>query len=209
MEKRFIKKIIENYINEVFENFNLLEQDDEDSQTPELDLGGADTGGDEGGDTGELDLGGGETGGEDLGNEGEDGTGDLEGEGDDGDLSGDGADDLGGGSFGGGGGFGGSEDLGGEEDNAGEEDTAEEEGNNEPEEVELPDDPIQAAVDIAIDMLDETGDDNRILSAVKGSIQRNFENFEDAVPVITSLWQTEHPVLKVVARKLLTFIQGK
>lgn len=212
MDKRStIKKLIESFVDEAFEDSRLFLEAEDD----ELDLGGGaggeaddlgdlelDAGGEEGEDFGDGDLdGGGEM---DL-----DGGGDLEGgeEGEE-DLDGDMGDDFGGG---GGGGFAGGGGMGGDEgfddsDGAGEADDAE---GDLPQEVELPADPIQAAVDIAINMLEETGDDNKILSAVKASIQGNFESFSDATPIIKSLWDTEHPTLKVVARKLLLFIQGR
>ena len=213
MDKRLIKKLIESYVDEAFRTSSgALEE----AENDELDLGddsGADSGGlddlgggdgdvETGDDGGELDLGG-EGGGLDGGAVGEDGEGE---EGFEDDLGGD-LGGGGGGGFGGGAGdFGGGDDFGGDE--TGEGDDAEDESST-PEVVDLPDDPVQAAVNIAINMLEETGDDNQILAAVKGSIQGNFENFRDAEPIITSLWATDHPILKVVARKLLLFIAGR
>ena len=212
MDKRQIKKLIEAYVNDVFNNTShvlLGEQEDE------LDLGGGggeaddlgdlDIGGDEGGDLGGDDLGGGDEGGDlDLGGD----EGGLEGEEGEEDLGDDMGGDFGGGGGGGFGGGGGMGDDGGDFGDEGEEGEGEDDGEEEPAEVELPDDPVQAAVNIAINMVKETGDDNRILAAVKGSVQQNFGNFNDALPIIKSLWDTEHPILKVVARKLLLFIQG-
>jgi hypothetical protein len=202
VSKRLIKKLIETYVNEAFDSLLLNEQEEE------LDLSGADDAGDAADDLGDLDIGGGsggEEGGElDLGG-GEEGDLDAD-EGEE-DLEGDMGDDFSGGA---GGGFSGGGDFGGDDGDFGdEEDTDEEEGDSVPDQIEISDDPVQAATDIAINMLEETGDDNVILSAVKASIQKNFENFNDAVPIVKSLWDTEHPILKVVARKLLLFIQGR
>lgn len=203
MSKRLIKKLIETYVNEAFDSL-LLEQEEE------LDLSGGDAGG-EADDLGDLDIGG------DVGDEGAGGAeldlgggeeGDLDADEGEEDLEGDMGDDFSGsagGGFSGGGGFGGDEGDFGEDEEAADE----EEGDAVPDQIELSDDPVQAATDIAINMLEETGDDNVILSAVKASIQKNFENFNDAVPIVKSLWDTEHPILKVVARKLLLFIQGR
>jgi hypothetical protein len=210
--KRLFNKLIETYIDEALSDpriFLLKEAEDDAAPADDLgdldDLGGDDAEGDD------LDLDGGDLGGDaggelDLGGEGED----LEGE--DGEDLGD--DDMGGdfgggggGGFGGGFGGGGGDDDGGFGDEEGEGEGEDE--MPEPEEVELAADPVQAAVDIAINMLDETGNDQEILNAVKASIQGNFESYEDSVPIITSLWETEHPILKVVARKLLLFIKGQ
>lgn len=209
MSKLLIKKLIESYVNEAFDSL-LLEQEED------LDLSGGDdtvddTASGEADDLGDLDIGGdlgddGETGGElDLGGDEE---GDLDADEGEEDLEGDMGSDFSGGA---GGGFSGGGDFGGSEGDFGEteEDSEEEAGDSVPDQIKLPDDPVQAATDIAISMLEETGDDNVILSAVKASIQKDFENFNDAVPIVKSLWDTEHPILKVVARKLLLFIQGR
>ena len=212
------RKILKYFIEQIFlEEKNLLlltEADDEPADAGGLDL---DAGGGEGeaegledlsfGDEGDVE---GEEGG-DLG-EGGDMDGDLGEEGDLGDEEGEGDEDLGGDLGGGLGGGGGFDFGGGDEGDMGEgpdeDKTDEEEKPKSIEDIEPPEDPIQTTVDIAVSMLDETGDDQIILNAVKSSIQKYFTNFEDAIPIIKSLWDTQHPILKVVARKLLLFIRG-
>jgi hypothetical protein len=179
------------------------------ANTPEDDaIGGEETptGGDEKADGGEaVDVGGTEEGG-DAGDPGLDVDGEEEG----GDEAGM---DLGGGGFGGGGGSGGGFDFGGDEGDGDEEtDTEEEEPSKPPPSAEdygPPADPVQSTVEIAVNMLEETGDDQEVLNAVKASIQQNFADFNEAAPVIQQLWDTDNPILKVVARKLLLFIHGR
>lgn len=142
------------------------------------------------------------------------GEGDLEG--DEGDLAGGdiGGGDFGGGGFGGFGGGGGSSGGGMAGDSEGggmEGDSAEDAGATGEEGVgfDLEDDPVHASVELAKSMLDSTGDDQKILNSMKASIQKNFESFDEGLPVIQALWDTDHPVLKIVARKLLFFIKGE
>jgi hypothetical protein len=78
----------------------------------------------------------------------------------------------------------------------------------EPGETLIPDDPVQTVLDQAFELSQQTGDDQLILNTVKSSIQDYFSDFEEAAPVVQSLWQTEDPILRVVARKLLLFIKG-
>lgn len=130
------------------------------------------------------------------------------------DDEGDDLGDMGGGSsFGVGGGGGGGFDFGGgdkdDKDKSEKKDKEKEDKPKSPESMALPADPVQATIDVATSMLDQTSDDAVILNAVKASIQHNFENFDDATPVIEQLWDTENPVLKIVARKLLLFISGR
>jgi len=218
--RRLIQKLIESIIDKTLADpriFLVKEAEEGEVGGAADDLGDLDAAIDDtGGEAGDLE-GGGEgdvDGGGELdfgGGAGGDAGGDFEGEEGEEDLDGDMEGGFGGGSggFGGGGGFGGA---GGDEGDFGEEEGEGEEGDDEmpePQEVELPADPVQATVDLAINMLEETGDDQQILNAVKASIQGNFENYSDSVPVIKSLWDTEHPTLKVVARKLLLFIKGQ
>lgn len=77
-----------------------------------------------------------------------------------------------------------------------------------PEDVEMPDDPIMAIADEAVNMLKTTRQPNVILKSVKSSIQRYFSDVEDATPVIKALWDSEDVVLRDVARRLLLFIRG-
>ena len=39
-------------------------------------------------------------------------------------------------------------------------------------------------------------------------MQKYFDDFDDATPIIKSLWDTESVVLRDVARRLLLFIKG-
>lgn len=112
-----------------------------------------------------------------------------------------------GGGFGGGGGFsfGDSGDEGLNPDDEAEEETGTTVG---PEDVEMPDDPVMAIADEAINMLKTTRQPSVILKTVKSSIQRYFNDFEDATPVIKALWDSEDVVLRDVARRLLLFIRG-
>lgn len=210
MKNQELKNLIKNLV--IFEMKNILTEQ-EPPEEPEVpadddvstdDLSDLDTVlDDEGdvaaGDEGGLDL--------DAGEEGEEG--DLEG-GDEGDFGGDGGTGgdggFGGGGFGGGGAdFGGDDDFGEEDE---EEAAAEDEfGADMPEEL-MPEDPVQEIVDGAIAMLDITGDDQEILNAVKASIQKYFENFDEATPVVYELYNTKSPILLQVARKLLQFLKG-
>lgn len=144
----------------------------------------------------------------------EDAAGDTEGE--DGESSGDSDFDfgsMGGSSSGGGssgGGFGSGSafgDLGDSDSETDETDTESEENNTSSVE-EISTDPVQAVVDIAADLRTKTGDAQQILNTVKAAIQEKFVNFDDAVEVIQTLWDTEEPVLQIVARKLILFIKG-
>jgi hypothetical protein len=162
---------------------------------------------DEPGDEGGLDL--------DAGDEGD--FGDAEGgldldagaeEGEEGDFD-DAGGDFGGGGGGFGGGGGGFGDFGDDEGEGLEDDeeAAEEETEAAIEEL-IPEDPVQAIVDEAVAMLEITEDDQEILNSVKASIQKYFENFDEATPVIYELYNTKSPVLLLVARKLLQFLKG-
>jgi hypothetical protein len=139
------------------------------------------------------------------------GLGDLEPdtEGEDGDIgSAAGGGFAGGFSGGGGGGFSFGDDgaAGIDADQPEEEATVSTIG---PEDVEIPADPVMAIVDDAIQMLNQTRNPQTILKNTKSSIQRYFPEFEDASPVIKSLWDTEDVVLRDVARRLLLFIKGE
>jgi hypothetical protein len=166
----------------------------------EGDLGGGDASG--AGDFGSAGAGGDAVGG-DLGGAEGDLAGD-EGEGG-GDLGGGGG-GFGGGFGGGGGGFGDDGDLGADGDGeVEEEDTASTFG---PEDLEAPEDPVAEIVSQAISQLGDTREPQKILRQIKASIQRHFSDAEEAAPVIKSLWDTEDPTLRDVARRLLLFIKG-
>jgi len=77
-----------------------------------------------------------------------------------------------------------------------------------PEDVEMPDDPVMAVADEAIELLKITRQPNVILKSVKSSLQKYFSDFEEATPVIKVLWDSEDPTLRDVARRLLLFIRG-
>jgi hypothetical protein len=118
---------------------------------------------------------------------------------------------FGGGFSGGGGGFSGGgfdddEDMGLETGDEDEEEVASTIG---PEDVEIPDDPVTAIVDLAIKELGEHPSPGPILRTIKSNIQRWYENPDDAAPVIDALWNTEDLVLRDVARRLLLFIRGE
>ena len=127
--------------------------------------------------------------------------------------------DLGGssgGGFGGGGGLGGGGGGGGggpsDSDSSSDDDTTgseDEESSAETMDSMLPDDPVQATIDMAIDLSKTHGDHQIILNAVKSNIQKTFESFDEAIPVIQGLWATQDPNLRVVARKLIMFIRGE
>jgi len=220
-----IRRLIEEEIDRLFEqeapatgtdkpDANADAASGDDTATADL---GADATSDSGADAGgDLNLGGagGGGGGADLGDLG-DATGD-DATGEDSDVS----MDTGGGSFGGFGGkksfdFGsdGSSGLVPDDDsdsengeNTGDEkDTATTVG---PEDVEIPQDPVLATVDEAIKMLDTTQIPGNILKNVKYSIQKYFNSFDDATPVIKALWDTEDLVLRDVAKRLLIFMRG-
>ena len=149
---------------------------------------------------GDIDLGGG-----DLGGEGLPGEENLEGE-----EGEEGLDDFGGGgSFGGlgggGGGFGDDGEPGLDSDQEEEEGLLTTVG---PEDVEIPSDPVGAITDDAIQMLAQTRQTQPILRNVKAQIQKYFDDFEDATPVVKALWDTEDLVLRDVARRLLLFVRG-
>src|SRR5690606_16884377 len=142
---------------------------------------------------------------------GEPGLPGAEGEGIEGAEGEEGGEDLGGGGFaggfGGGGGFsfGSKGEPGLTPDDEEEADTVTTVG---PEDVEIPDDPVMAIADEAINLLKTTRQPNVILKSVKSSIQKYFDDFEDATPVIKALWDSEDVTLRDVARRLLLFIRG-
>jgi hypothetical protein len=233
-KKISLKRIVENVVNEEFSI--LLTEAEPSSDLDGLDSL-IDDGGGEGGDKKEKDddtseedkVGSDESGKEsdaenggndkgeglDLGSGGPSDGGEKDDTGDDKDSSeaeplGGGSSSGGGFSFGGGGlGGGGGSDK---KDKAPKEKDSSDDAkksSKKPEDIALPTDPIQSTVDMASGMLDTTNDDQVVLNAVKASIQRNFGNVEDAAPIIQYLWDTENPILKTVARKLLLFIRER
>jgi hypothetical protein len=115
-------------------------------------------------------------------------------------------------AFGGGGGSSGGFDFGGDSETDSE--GSEEQNGEQTQSNALADseaeisDPITTVVDIAKELRMKTGDAQQILNSVKSAIQERFNNFDEALPIIQSLWDTNEPVLQVVARKLIMFIKG-
>lgn len=166
-----------------------------------------------GGDPGAM---GGDAGmpGADMGSGGGDATGGVPGE--EGSLEDDGSSgsDLGGGGGfgalgGGGGGFGGGgmgDDDGGDDLDGGEEESKGPTPSGEP--TKDPDDPVGAAVDEATKMAEQTTEIQKIVNAVKASIQVNFSNYEEAWPIVEKLRETGDKTLDAVADRLSLFIAG-
>jgi hypothetical protein len=220
-QKLILRRLIEEEVERLFE------QEDptaEPAAAAEPDAGddvGADvdTAADGEADVGDIDLGGAAGGGGMSGG----GIGDL---GDGTDVGGDDAEGMddaaagGGSGFGGFGGkksfdFGSSGSAGGlvpdDGDEASEENTGQEKDTATtvgPEDVQMPADPVLATVESAIKMLDTTQTAAPILNNVKYSIQKYFNNFDDATPVIKALWDTEDVLLRDVAKRLLIFMRG-
>lgn len=137
-------------------------------------------------------------------------------EGGDMDDLGDSMDDAGGGGMGGGGGFaGGMGGLGGGGGGGGGMDSGGDSGDGEekssgitpPGEPEKdPEDPVGAAVEEAEKIAGQTTDAQKILNALKASIQVNFSDYRQAWPVVERLRQTENKTLQAVASRLALFI---
>jgi len=164
------------------------------------DTSGADASADLGGDMGGT---GGDPGG-DMGGEGLDDSegGDLGGMG-----GGGGGGFLGSGGFaGGGGGGGGFSDSGGDGDSEDEGGSGEITPPGEPEK-DL-EDPVGAALREAEKVAGETTEVQKILNAVKASIQVNFSDYREAWPLVNRLEQTENKTLQAVAQRLALFIAG-
>lgn len=221
-QKLILRRLIEEEVNRLFEQEDPPPADaavagtDAPDEEAGTDIGDA-AGGD---DLGDIDLGdaGGGTGG--MGGAGAGGLGDL-GDGTEATDDAETMDDMGGGS--GFGGFGGKKsfdfgssgsadglipddaDDSGEENTGKEKDTATTVG---PEDVGMPADPVMATVESAIKMLSTTQTAAPILNNVKYSIQKYFNNFDDATPVIKALWDTEDVLLRDVAKRLLIFMRG-
>jgi hypothetical protein len=221
-QKLILRRLIEEEVNRLFEQEEPpAAEPAAGTDTPD-DEAGTDISGDAGGDDiGDIDLGdaGGGAGGM-GGGAGGGGIGDL-GDGTETTDDAETMDDVGGGS--GFGGFGGKKsfdfgssgsadglipddaDDSGEENTGKEKDTATTVG---PEDVGMPADPVMATVESAIKMLDTTQTAAPILNNVKYSIQKYFNNFDDATPVIKALWDTEDVLLRDVAKRLLIFMRG-
>jgi hypothetical protein len=204
-----LKILIEKIVSDQFSL--LMEKDDTameaepvDAAEPDMDFeGGDDIAGGLEDLAGDVDL---DTASDAEGLEGEDG---LEGDEDGG------MEDFGGGSggFGGGGGGGGFGSGGLSFDDDSEDsdsETGSEDENSEQQDqfADLSADPVLAVVEAAKEMRKRTGDSQQILNNVKAGIQEKFANFDDAGAVIEMLWDTQEPVLQVVARKLILFIKG-
>jgi len=221
MSKNLIKRLIEEeFKRRLFEQQKDVETDttstdtDTSSDTGDLDLSSGDAG--DNSTEGVLDLGGdSSTSGDDGLSQGGSTAGGELGDnitGEDGDLG-----DDSGFSGGSGGGFsgrsgGGGFDFGGAGGEAGLEPDEEEEENLVstvgPEDVEIPTDPVLSITNDAIELLNQTKEPAKILKNIKSSMQKYFDDFDDATPIIKSLWDTESVVLRDVARRLLLFIKG-
>ena len=184
-----------------------LAADDAGGGDMDLDLGGGDLdmdmgdgadAGDLGGD-GDLDMEGGDLGGDAGGLEGDDlDGGDM-------DMGGGGMGDLGGGGgFGGGGGG----DLGGGDDMGGEDSDTEGEETEEVEDDPIPDDPAQGVVDDVKAALESTQDPQVLLNVAKASVQKYFDTFEEATPILDLLRNDEDPILQDVGKRLGMFLKG-
>lgn len=115
----------------------------------------------------------------------------------------------GGGGFpsgGGGGGFGGGSDGGSSMDD---EDSSKEDSSGitpEGEPKKDPNDPVGAALEEAEKVAAQTTDAQKILNAIKASIQVNFSDYREAWPLVDRLKQTENKTLQAVASRLALFI---
>jgi hypothetical protein len=121
------------------------------------------------------------------------------------------SDSSGGGFKGMGGGFSGSSSFGSDgttNDSEPVKDNSTEATPEESFEESIPEDPVKDTIDIALKLTKEIGDNQIILNVVKSKMQKYFADFSDAVPIIQGLWDTNDPNLKIVARKLIMFIQG-
>ncbi|MFA6049981.1 MAG: hypothetical protein WC761_02185 [Candidatus Paceibacterota bacterium] len=129
----------------------------------------------------------------------------LDGESEEGDLGGDAGGGFGALGGGGGGGFGGGGDDGGM-------DGDEEPPNNSPtpegEPEKNQEDPVGAAFDEATKIAELTTDIQKIVNAVKASIQVNFSDYKEAWPLIEKLRETGDTTLDAVADRLSLFIAG-
>ena len=165
--------------------------DDSSSDDSSTDDAGEGDGLDLDGDSGSNDDGSGDTDGLDV----EDDSGGLD------------LDSGGGGGLGGlGGGGGGSFDFG---DDSSSDDSGDSDGDNGSGADEItPEtgDPISDTITLAKDLLKTTSDQNRILAALKAKIQTSFSDWSEAEQIVYDLWNTEDPTLKIVASKLLMFI---
>lgn len=185
----------------------VLKEQEDDSESLDLDFSGSDDLGDLDLGADELDIEGGDdlTGGDDLeGLEGDSELGELE---DDGDFGGDFG--GGGGGFGGFGGGGGGGDFGGDDSDF-DEDSEEGDSENSSEEEEgfIPTDPNQGVVEDIKSALEETQDVQPLLNVAKSSIQKYFDSFEQATEVVNLLRQEENLILQDVAKRLNMFLKG-
>lgn len=69
-------------------------------------------------------------------------------------------------------------------------------------------DPVGAAIEDAKKIASQTSDVQQILNAVKASIQVNFGNYKQALPIINQLRNTKDKTLNAVADRLTLFIAG-
>jgi len=212
--KKYIQQLIEEEINRFLQEQDLpAEEPAPETPAPEAGVEAPPAAPEAGAEAPDLEPGaepGTEIPGAEGGVPGEPGLPGAEGEGIEGAEGEEGGEDLGGGGFAGGFGgggfsFGSKGEPGLTPDDEEEADTVTTVG---PEDVEIPDDPVMAIADEAINLLKTTRQPNVILKSVKSSIQKYFDDFEDATPVIKALWDSEDVTLRDVARRLLLFIRG-
>lgn len=131
----------------------------------------------------------------------------------DGDLDGEDDSTMGGSDMGSGGGFAGGFGGGmgggsfGSSDSDSGDDTEASSGITPPGEPEKnAEDPVGAAVREAEKVAGQTTDAQKILNALKASIQVNFSDYQQAWPIVAQLKQTENKTLQAVASRLALFI---
>lgn len=221
MNKKQLQQMIEMLVESV-----LIQEKDDAPKTSGIDLSGDtasapdDSSSDAGADAGSTDTtdAGASDGAPDSGSDAGDLSGDVDGldpaAGDTTDVD-SGGSSGGGGFSGGGGGFGGGGggfDSGSSDDSS--TDSADADlnddgsGNSDVVGDSMPLDPIQDTIDMAVSLSKEIGDHQIILNVIKSKMQKYFPDFDDAIPIIQGLWDTNDPNLKIVARKLIMFIKG-
>ena len=70
------------------------------------------------------------------------------------------------------------------------------------------DDPTIETIKSAKELSNKFGDPQIILNSVKSNIQKYYDDPMDAIEIVSQLWDTEDPKLRLVASKLLMFIRG-
>jgi hypothetical protein len=218
MSNKHVKRLLENFVNEIINNSLITEAEPADEPEAATDTpdSGEDSSADDVSDsTDGIDLG---STGDDSGSTDESGDDTVDGESTDSDSD---AEDFdlgggGGGGFslsggGGGAGSGGGLDLSDDSDTVESDDSTDTdtETSEEPVDDTLPEDPNEFIIKSAKDMLKNTSDHNQILASIKANIQNKLNSWEDAEQIVYDLWETDEPILKMVASKLLMFVDQK